>query len=152
MNPLEILEAWLSSIPDGVRNNIVGVAKHFHPDTAVVSSPDSSLFIAYLKSDGLNNREIVYRTLLASKLLDFAFSNKRTEADWTKILDLMLDMKNLAAKEGQGNIHDDMLLKFSDTKEQGLKAYEEWAALRANELDEKQISDWYFHPSRMPNF
>ncbi|MCW3084244.1 MAG: hypothetical protein JWP12_1610 [Bacteroidetes bacterium] len=151
MNPIEKIENWLNLLPANFRKDMLYYASFFHPSKAVHSddlNPEAK-FMVYLKETDLSNHEIAFRTLMISRLIDFAFSGKRTEEDWTKYLDRNLSIAARAKEKGISlepvNYFFD---NYSEDKAMWMTKNKEWESFKVLELNDEWIGDWYFEAQR----
>lgn len=150
-SPLEKIKNWLLQQSNTVREDIIMIAGHLHPNKKVFNSTGSekvTYFMKYLDypvKSNVDKRHVISRTLIVSRLIDHMLSNRDSEADWTDSLNRILDMKSLAMEEGNDDDLTGLLLNnFTEKKELWLSVSSDWYNLKETELTDKQIADWYF--------
>jgi len=57
----------------------LALLKQFHPDKSVIESANAEAFINYLRAEDLELNEMIYRTVKAIKLLNFAIYVMKAE-------------------------------------------------------------------------
>ncbi len=150
-NPLDQIEFWFTSLPLQTQESIAKFALLFHVDDTYFNCKEDqriATFLGWLDSSDLNDKQIVSRTILAIKLIDFSFTGHRTEEDWQTILNRLITMRNLNKESGEPTGPDDAAIaQWRDNKDQALGIIGSWERFLAEELSDKQIMEWYFEPA-----
>ncbi|MDR2269504.1 MAG: hypothetical protein LBF27_01250 [Sphingobacterium sp.] len=100
-------------------------------------SKRNSKYLDFMRSEFLEETEIIQRTLFLRSLFDFSMYNRATEEDWDVLLDRNLDLKNRITKLGKSTKKiDDMLNNWSDRKYHWISVCKKW-----KEVKEKHLSN-----------
>lgn len=146
-NPLQKIVDWLTSLPREIQKEIVAIGGHFHPKAEIYKSSGDEqlkLFTEYL-NESLNDREIVIRTFLITKLIDHAVSGRDSEEGWTETLDRHISLGASLKGEGKSTkMVDDFIKSYDTRKEIWIETSTNWYNFRDNNINDRQISNWYF--------
>jgi hypothetical protein len=147
-NPLEKITTWLTNLPSDIRQEIIAIGGHFHPDEKIYSAigqKQVDLFTEYLDSKSINDREIVIRTFLVIKLIDHAVSGRDTEAGWTETLDRHISLGARLKEKGQSTeMVDNFVSTYEKRKDVWIKTSNDWHGFKESNINDRQIADWYF--------
>lgn len=145
INPLEVIEGWLLSLEPETRINILAIVKRFHPEQYIRESSNSEAFITYLREENLQLQEMVYRTVKAIRLIDFAIYDNKIESSWRPTLDpdVSLNLEDEKVKKALEWIFTDSL-----QKDNWFSLGKSWNNLLKNYFINTPISDMYFSEIR----
>jgi hypothetical protein len=149
LNPLQIIESWLINLEPETRLLILVITKQFHPERSVRESENIEAFMDYLKPDNLDLNEMIYRTIKAIKLIDFAIHNKETERNWRPTIDPNINKQNFNPEDEQTKKALDWIFSgYSIEKRMWLNLGKSWNDLLRNHFIDTPISDMYFSEIR----
>jgi hypothetical protein len=149
LNPLQIIESWLTSLEPEARLNIFVITKPFHPEKSVRESERIEAFMDYLKCDNLDLNEMIFRTVKAIKLIDFAIYDKEAESKWRPTIDINTNGRNFNPEDEQTKKALDWIFSgYSVEKETWLKLCKGWNDLLKDHFVDTAISDMYFSEIR----
>lgn len=143
-NPLDQLEFWITSIEKDLQEDLISLACLHHVDDSMRECTTSEFF-AYLDSSSLSAMEIMSRTLLVTRLIDFAFTGRTTEGEWQKVFDRHIQIKNMLEAQGKSaEPSDRWLANYQEAKKAWIHLYQNWIAFIANELSNDHIMEWFY--------
>lgn len=142
--PLDQLEFWITSIEEGLQKELVSLACIYHVDESMHDCKLSE-FLTYLDSSSLSAIDIISRTLLITRLIDFAFTGRTTEEEWQEVCDRHIYIKNTLEAQGKSaDTSNRWLANYQGTKKAWIDLYGSWAEFIANELSNHQIMEWFY--------
>jgi hypothetical protein len=149
MAPLDKIKNWFLNLSAEHQYEVAALTGHFHfdirIDRAFGKGPKIQLFLEYLNTEGLEEIEIVKRTLFITKLIDFSFDGRDSEGGWTETLDRLLAIRTKLTEENkETDFIDKQLDAHQERKEIWLTICGSWEQLKNRFLTDKQIAEWYF--------
>lgn len=148
-NPLIIITDWLHEQPIAFQVELLLIAGHFHPDKDLWKSSPSKkqyeLFLEYMNYHLSDKREIVVRTFITMRLIDYAFSGRNSDEGWQETFDNNLMAAEKFKRNGQSTkVFDNFFATYEERKEEWIGRYNSWEQMKITYLDDRQTAQWYF--------
>ncbi len=148
-NPLLIINEWFDGMAESTQEELVSLAAHFHPEEEIefLGSRQEKVkyFLKWINPTGLSNKQVLLRSLAATRLIEFVLESRGTEASWTETMDLHLACRSRAVEQGHStDVHDSFLDNFQERKSVWLETNNSWEVLRSTTISDRKLADWYF--------